>query len=209
MTVGDSVSRRTLLAGVGATLLGAGSASAQENGSGNGTNATGDGAEERVDTSAIMPERPAGENTDYTGMFVHLTNKLKNVDVQGIEQCEVANWDPDETEVFEIQLVDKVGNREEIYGSSMYFPNNLNLAPGQLFVIDNQQPCTNGYLGVQLSEILAENVTRGFAGNGTRAEGEEGGGSSGAFGPGFGPVGALGGIAAVGYALARRAGGDE
>ncbi|MFC7155913.1 hypothetical protein ACFQPA_10650 [Halomarina halobia] len=204
---GTFLSRRALLAGVGATALSAAPAGAQENGSGDGTNGSGydGGVDDNITTPAILPERPIGENTDYRGVFVHLTSELEDVQVDGIQQCDVTGWDPGNTDVFEVTLINRQGDADRTYASSMYFPREVDLTPGYLFVINNQEPCPNGYLGVEVTEVRAEANRRGFAGS---PEAGASGGTSGASGPGFGPVGALGGIAAVGYALARRAG-DE
>jgi len=74
-----------------------------------------------------------------------------------------------------------------------------------VFVINSQHDCPEGaYVGLQLEQLLARNLDRGYN-DVSEGEGDSGGGggSSGAAGPGFGPLAAVGGIAGGAYALLR------
>lgn len=203
-----TLSRRRLLTTAGA--LGAGLtvgpavAGAQENGTGNGSaNESGDGS--RINTRAIMPETGRISNDrDYTGFFLQLTNRLEDTQVAGVEECDFADWDPGNTDVYETQLINKIGDDTETIASSVYLPHRTDLRTGDVFVINNQHNCPDGaYIGIQLEQLRAGGTDRGY---GEVADSD--GGSSGAVGPGFGPLAAVGGIAGGLYALLRGSGGE-
>lgn len=205
-----ALSRRQLLATAG--TVGAGLtvepavASAQEN----GTNESGaDGS--RVTTRAIMPETDRISNDqNYTGLFLHLTARLEDAQVEGVEQCDFANWDPGNTDVYETQLINRIGDDTETVASSAYLPHQTDLRPGDVFVINSQHDCPEGaYIGLRLEQLLARDLDRGYD-DVSEGEGDSGGGggSSGAAGPGFGPLAAVGGIAGGAYALLRRSDGE-
>jgi len=200
-----ALSRRQLLATtgtVGAGLtVGPAVASAQEN----GTDESGDDGS-RVTTRAIMPETDRISNDqNYTGLFLHLTARLEDTQVEGVEQCDFANWDPGNTDVYETCLINRIGDDTEIVASSAYLSRQTDLRPGDVFVINSQHDCPEGaYIGLRLEQLLARNLDRGYN-DVSEGEGDSGGGggSSGAAGPGFGPLAAVGGIAGGAYALLR------
>ncbi|WP_254536645.1 hypothetical protein [Halomarina litorea] len=209
-----TLSRRRLLTTTGAGLAGLaaapGLASAQEqNGSNDSENGSDDGSL-RIQTRGVMPETGrVTADKDYTGFLVHLTARLDSLDVGDISECSFVNWNPDDTDIFETQLVDRVGQEQETIASTVYVPNGTDLRPGDLLVINSQRECSNAYIGVQMENIRAPNRKRGYVAADSGQTGAEGdGGSSGAFGPGFGPLAAVGGLAGGAYALARRGDGE-
>jgi hypothetical protein len=222
-----TLSRRSLLrtTGAGAAGLAAvpGLAAAQEQNAsnetedGNGGGGGGDGL--RILTRGIMPETGRiTRDQDYTGFFVQLTARLEDIDVGSIGSCSFMDWDPENTNLYETQVIDRTDQERESIASTLYLPSDTDLRAGDLLVIDEQHNCSGEpYIGVQLENILASNRTRGYTGVGATGDTTAGGGgdagagagSSGAFGPGFGPLVAVGGLAGGTYALARRSGGEE
>ena len=209
-----TLSRRRLLTTAG--TLGAGLtvgpavAGAQENENGTG-NDSADESEDgsRINTRAIMPETDRiSSDQDYTGFFLQLTNRLDDTQVAGVEECDFADWDPGNTDVYETQLVNEIGDDTETLASSVYLPRQTDLRTGDVFVINNQHDCPEeAYIGIQLEQLRAGGIERGY-GEVDDGDGGDDGGSSGAVGPGFGPLAAVGGIAGGLYALLRGSGGE-
>lgn len=206
-----SLSRRRLLAAagtVGAGLTaGPAVASAQDNGTNGSGNESGDGG--RINTRAIIPETGRiSADEDYTGMFLQLTNRLEDAQAAGVEECDYADWDPGNTDVYEAQLIDKIGDETDVIASSVYLPHRTDLRTGDVFVIDNQHDCPQGgYIGIRLEQLRAAGIEREYGEiQGENDGGGGGGDTSGAYGPGFGPLAAVGGIAGGAYAFLRGSG---
>lgn len=201
-----TLSRRRLLrtTGAGLTGLATGPAliSAQED------NNTGDG-NRRIHTRGLMPETDrVTRDDDYTGFFVQLTARLEDLDAgAGDIDCSFMDWDPGETDIYEAQLVERLGSEYETIPSQMYVSQDTDLTAGDLFIINNQSSCSGPYVGVQIENIRADGLDRGYTNLGSAGAEEETNaaesGSSGAFGPGFGPSVAIGGLVGGIYALAR------
>jgi len=199
------LSRRRLLASVGtsaaALTVGSGVVAAQDG--------------ERIATPAIIPETGSvSADENYTGFLLKLDEEL-DVSYDGIGSCSAEGWTPSNPRAFSAKLVDTVSAGEndsyEVIPSSVALPQDTDFADGDLFVINNQSTCSGGgFLNVQMENIRSDENPVSY--NFTRDEGEGGGGGggdSGAIGPGFGPVAALGGVLGGAYALARRGHGDD
>lgn len=206
-----TLSRRRVLSttatGLAGLAAGPALASAQED------NGSDDGSE-RIQTRGLVPETErVTADDDYTGLFVQLTARLEDLDVgAGDIDCSFMNWDPENTDVYEAQLVERSGSEYETIPSQVYVPRDTDLTAGDLFIVNSQRSCSGPYIGVQLENIRADGLDRGYTDVGSTGneggDGGAGGGSSGAFGPGFGPLAAVGGLAGGAYALARRGDGD-
>lgn len=215
-----TLSRRRLLRTTGAGIAGLTATSTlagaqEDNDSGNGSGTQSDDGSLRIQTRGIMPETGrVTKDSDYTGFLVQLTNRLEDTQVaSGDLQCSFANWSPENTTVYETQLIDRVDQETESIASVIYLPSDVDLRSGDVLIINKQHNCSGAYIGVRLENILASDRTRGYveaglAQNGSALDGGQSPGSSGAFGPGFGPLAAVGGLAGGAYALARR-GDDE
>jgi hypothetical protein len=206
----ETVSRRRLLTvvGAGGVALAGGPALAV----GQANNSSGDGGpgDRRLTTPAIIPiTGQISATDDYTGFFLHLTRRLESpgdTSIAGLKNCKTAGWTPNNPHIFEVQII-TVGEETDTIGSTVYLPRDLQPSAGQLFIINSQQRCGGeAYISIQIEELLAQNVSRGFRTNTTGAgTGDtEGAGGSGASGPGFGLIAAVGGLLAGGYTLARR-----
>ncbi|MFD1513179.1 hypothetical protein [Halomarina rubra] len=175
-----------------------------------------DGESERVAVPAVMPQTGAiSGDEDYTGFLLKLTSELDTT-VEGVGGCTVEGWTPSNPRVFETQVVDTVNAGEndqyEVVPSSAYLPQDTDFASGDLFVINNQSACGGGeFLGIQLENVRdSEDAVRyNFSREDVSSDGGGDDGESGALGPGFGPVAALGGVLGGAYALARRGRGDD
>lgn len=217
---GPRYTRRRVLTTVGTATVGltagSGVVAAQDNESGNDSGAdSADSESEKVAVSAIMPETGMiSADEDYTGFLLKLTGEL-DTGVEGIGDCTVEGWSPSNPRVFETQVVDSVNAGQsdayEVIPSSVYLPQDTDFRAGDLFVINNQSECTEGYLGIQLENIRAsENaVSYNFTRQNESGDGGGSGGGSDAIGPGFGPVAAVGGVLGGAYALARRGRGGD
>ncbi|MFC5971441.1 hypothetical protein ACFPYI_08880 [Halomarina salina] len=206
------VTRRRLLGAVGTSVVGltagSGIAAAQDDGGG------GDGGSDKVAVPAIMPE--TGEisaDEDYTGFMLKLDSQLEQSSVGDIGGCTVEGWSPSTPLVFETQVVDTVNTSEsdsyEVIPSSAYLPQDTSFGAGDLFIINNQSQCADGFLGIQLENIRSsENPVSYDFSRESDGGGGGGGGGSDAIGPGFGPLAAVGGVLGGAYGLARR-GSDE
>ncbi len=210
-----TLSRRRLLRTTGAGIAGLTATSTlagaqEDNDSGNGS----DGSL-RIQTRGLIPETDrVTSDDDYTSLFVQLTARLEELDAgAGDIDCSFMNWDPGETDIYEAQLIERVGTGSETIASQVYVPQDTDLTAGDLFIINNQRSCSGPYIGVQMENIRADGLDRGYTEVGsTGVEGGDSadeGGSSGAFGPGFGPLAAVGGLVGGAYALARRGDGDQ
>lgn len=205
MTHGESdLTRRRVLAGLGtsaATLAaGSGAVAAQD-----------DAGSDRIAVPAIIPEtNELSADENYTGFLLKLNERLE-ADVSGIGGCTVGGWSPSTPLVYEAQIVDTVNTSEndgyEVIPSSAYLPQDTTFEPGDVFVVNSQSPCDGEYVGLQLENIrdsedaVSYEFEREESGGG---DASGGGGESGALGPGFGPLAAVGGIAGGAYALLRR-----
>jgi hypothetical protein len=203
------LSRRRLLATTGSSLValtaGSGLAAAQDGGNGSGS--------QKVSVPAIMPEtNDISADEDYTGYLLKLTERLE-AEVEGIGGCTVEGWSPSDPLVYDTKVVDTVSAGEtdeyEVIPSSAYLPQDTTFEPGDLFVINNQSQCSDGYLGIQMENIRdsQDSLTYEFERDSEGGDGGDDG--SGAIGPGFGPLAAAGGVLGGAYALARRGRDDD
>jgi hypothetical protein len=202
----NGLTRRRVLAGLGtgaATLAtGSGAVAAQD-----------DGGSDKIAVPAIMPEtNDLSVDQNYTGYLLKLTDRLE-AEVEGIGGCVVEGWSPSNPRVFGTKVVDTVtsgqGDEYEVIPSSAYLPQDTDFEAGDLFVINNQSQCADGYIGIQMENIRdsQDPVTYQFDREANEGA-EDAGDGSGALGPGFGPLAAVGGVVGGAYALARR-GDDE
>lgn len=150
-----------------------------------------------ITTEAVVPESEAFSTDDYTGFFVHLTGAGGPEPDDTVDQCSVADWDPDDPDVYEAQLVDDAGEDSRSTSTTVYANAETELETGSLFVVNTQHDCPGDFVGLELEELLASGIEPSF--------GERPGEPTSAIGPGFGPVAALTGLTAGALALWRGA----
>ncbi|MBV0925545.1 hypothetical protein KTS45_15165 [Halomicroarcula limicola] len=188
-----SYSRRDVLAAtgtvVGGTLVASGQAAAQST------------------RKAVITDGSATEN-DMTGFFVHVGQTTDPADAQVADSCEFADWPADETRTYDVKLIDRGRPDYEQYSRSLYVDNSTEVPPGSLFVINSQEQCTEGYVGIRLEKLGSDQLEAAVSGGArtTTPSGGGGGGGgddggSGAAGPGFGVVATV--AAALGYGALR------
>ncbi|WP_276273327.1 hypothetical protein [Haloarcula litorea] len=181
----DAYSRRSVLAGAGAAL---------------GTLAVGTGAADaRAETKAVVAEGDETEN-DLTGFFVHVGPTTSPIDAQVAAGCAFADWSDDATTAYDVTLVDRAEPEYARYERTAYVPDSVQLPPGSLFVVNSQERCTEGYVGVRLLQIGSDRLEAAASGDVPDRTAADGTGAS---GPGFGVLAALGGLVGWG-ALERR-----
>ncbi|MWG34719.1 hypothetical protein [Halomarina oriensis] len=198
-----AVSRRRMLVTAGTSVAaltaGSGVAAAQDNGS--------DGGGASIAVPGIIPETGSiSADEDYTGFLLKLDDEL-DVSYDGIESCSAENWSPSDPRAFNAKLVDTVNagaeDSYEVIPSSVALPQDTEFTTGDLFVVNNQSTCSGGgFLNVQMENVRSSEGRVRY--NFTRESDPGSGDGSGAIGPGFGPVAALGGVLGGAYALARR-----
>ncbi|MBX0295842.1 hypothetical protein [Haloarcula nitratireducens] len=185
-----SYSRREVLAAtgtvVGGTLAASGQAAAQST------------------RKAVIADGSATEN-DMTGFFVHVGQTTDPTDAQVADSCEFADWPAEETRTYDVKLIDRGRPDYEQYSRSLYVDNSTEVPPGTLFVINSQEQCTDGYVGIRLERLGSSQLEAAVSGDvrtATASGGDGGGdGGSGAAGPGFGVVATV--AAALGYGALR------
>ena len=169
--VADSHSRRAVLSGVGAALgcavLGSRDVRA------------------RTTTKAVIADGDETEN-DMTGFFVHVGDSTSPTEAQVATDCSFADWEAD-TVAYDVTLVDRADPEYAEYERTVYVPDTTDIPPGSLFVVNSQERCTDGYVGVRLERLGSDQLEAALSGDIDTAAAD---GSS-ASGPGFGVVGAL------------------
>ncbi len=145
-------------------------------------------ASARITRRVVIPESEEYvESGDYTGYFLHVgsdsTGELTPSDVAG---CGFDGWDPEQIDAFDGRLVDRVEDHSD-HATQVYATGEI--APGALFVVNDQVTCPDGYVGLEVERIGVERVRDSEQ----VAESTPSGGA----GPGFGVL-----AAALGTALA-------
>lgn len=171
--------RRAVLRGgvaaVGATALTAGSANAQ------------------LTEEAIIPVQDDYEQ-GLTGFFVHVGQTTDPMDANASDFCEFTSWPDDEILAFDARLIDRTAEPEEAE-ITLYLNDEVPVAPGTLFVVNDAQQCDDNYVGLQLERLGVEEV--GDVAESTPTETTNG------FGDGPGPLAALAGLLGAGWLLGR------
>ncbi|WP_336001534.1 hypothetical protein [Halorientalis halophila] len=193
-TEGDpAVSRRTVLAGLGATVGLAG--------------ATGSalGQDEGVTARAALPQTQEYQVESLPGYFIHVDPDPDPVQAPLAEECEYANWPREETMAYEVLLIDRKDDDHWSTETAMYVPDDRSVPAGGLYVINDVERCAGSYVGVEVEEMVADvSVLGEVAGNvdAGAAEDRPETTQTGGDGTGFGLLAGLSGLAGAG-ALAR------
>lgn len=180
--------RRRVLAGA-ATALGAGASAGF----------VGD-ASAQILQPALVPTPERWSDANLTGFMVHLGGRISPTTPDEIPACDFADWPPDEAYAYDAALINHEGPDTQEEDVEVYLDWNLNVDPGDLFIVNTSTRCDTDYVGLQLEQIgrrfLA--TARDPAGE-TTADGD-----SGQTGPGFGAVEGLLAATGLGGLLAWR-----
>ncbi|MBX0322628.1 hypothetical protein EGH21_06255 [Halomicroarcula sp. F13] len=156
-------------------------------------------ASARTTTKAVVAD---GSGTgDLTGFFVHFGQSTNPVEAQTATDCGFADWPDDETTAYDVTLIDRARPDYEQYERTVYVPDSTDFQPGNLYVVNSQERCTTGYVGVRLVQLGSRQLEAAVSGD-AEAVTETSGGS----GAGFGVVAALAAALGVG---ARRGSRDD
>ena len=201
---GRRCSRRTVLRG-GVAALGAatglgGVATAQEFTPSDG-----------ITTKAVIIEQEQYE--DLTGLFLHVEGETSPIDAAVSDQCDYVNWDDRATSAYDVVVLDR--NQADVpqARTTLYLHQRVEVPPGALWVIDSQEPCGGGYVGIMIEQIGATELEAGLSSDLSPTETEgvandaggagSGDASSGALGHGFGWLAGAGGLLGGGWLLRR------
>ena len=200
---GRRCSRRSVLrGGVGALALatGGGIASAQETTVGGGITTT--GAVAQLD-----------QYEDLTGFFLHVEGEASPIEASVADACNLIDWGNEQTNAYDVVVLDR--NQADVpqARTTLYLHEDIDVPAGALWVINGQEQCGSGYVGVQIEQIGANEVEAGLSGDisptstaldQAGATDGGGGGISSALGPGFGWLAGAAGLLGGGWLLSRR-----
>ena len=170
----DPPDRRTFLrrtAGVGAAAVGVGAVAVGDARGQEGTVTTTADAREDEDTvttkGALPADAPTFENTDYTGMFVHVGGVNQNASTRNVSGCSFVNSD-DAVVAYEATIIDRVAE-DHPQARTLLFArvDDDTVAYGKLFIINRQWSCGSGHVQVQLEEVGAATLPTGGEGTET------------------------------------------
>lgn len=191
---GPPRSRRAVLAagaaGVGALLGVPGPASAQS-----------------VDVGLIpTPDRWREEN--LAGFMIHTGEEVDPDEADVDANCDVPGWPPDETQEYDVSLLNRKVEEMPQLETSLYAGPDLEAQPGDLFLINTFRHCESDHVAVELEQIgreVSEDVHPEAVNQPASPSPDDGGGGGVTpdTGPGFGLVGALAGLAGLGWLLGR------
>lgn len=184
------VSRRSFLEGAGSVGVGA---------TGSLVNVQDDGeSTDPVSRRALVPRVEEFED-DFVGQWVALNATVDiELEVDIADECDYANWPPDETRAYEAQLLDR-RSEEPIAVDILTFTDGTepDFEVNSVFIINRVHDCTPEHVGVDLVWVPRRSV-RGEEPGPTATEPDGI--------PGMGALGALGALAAVAIARAIRGG---
>ncbi|MFC7196680.1 PGF-CTERM sorting domain-containing protein [Halosimplex aquaticum] len=125
-------------------------------------------------------------------------------------------WPPETMLAYDAQIINAKGEgAPEEEETTLYIGESVDVAPGQLYIINRFNRCGSGFVGVTLEQIGRSDVGANpdDAGNGqgtvTTADPDGGGEGFGGSGPGFGPLAALAGLLGGGALLRWRDDAEE
>ncbi|MFB6083367.1 MAG: hypothetical protein ABEJ94_03885 [Halorientalis sp.] len=194
-----TVSRRTLLAGVGSAAglaAATGSAVAQDKPQGITTRAAIPAADEEYDAGNLP------------GYFVHVYPNPNPVQAPLSEECAYANWPRDRTMTYEVLVIDRAGTEQFSTKTRLYVPQSRDIPRGGLFVINDVHECAGSYIGIELEQLSADATVKADLGNvGAESTASSPARTTDGDGAGLGILAALSGLAGLG-ALAHRHGDD-
>lgn len=129
---------------------------------GAGTTGLAGGTRRRQEESGITAQaaivRPDGVEQSLAGFFVHVSDRVNPLQAQVSDQCGAVDWDPQATLQYDSTLINRQEERHTSYQVPLYVPDRIDLRGGELFVVNNEQPCQSAYVGLQLEQIGAQFV---------------------------------------------------
>lgn len=164
-------------------------------------------AQGTVTTDAAVPsDAPTLDNSDYTGLFVHLGGRSENAATEDVGSCQFVE-DPAQIAAYDVVLVDR-----ETAGSPQATTRLFSRAddgavePGGLFIVTGQQSCDGGPVQLALERVGAAEIDTAQVGVESGVADDDGGGGAetGASSPGFGVGAALAGLLGAGELVRRR-----
>lgn len=156
-------------------------------------------AQSQVTRRVVIPRAEDVAMGDYDGFLLHVGERTAGeLDASTLENCQFGDWSVDGITYRAGTLVDQLGQEIERIPTTVYTDANRDLAPGTLWVINGTVQCPQEYVGLRLEQVASPGE------GGTDTATADGG--AGAFGPGFGALGAAAGVGGL-LALLRR--GDD
>lgn len=149
------------------------------------------------------------------GKFLHVIGEPTPIQASIPDSCQYVDWEAPDTRAYDVVLLDHSQSDIPQARTSLFLHKSENVQPKSLWVIDQQNRCSEGYLGIRVGYIGAKALEVGFSGdlatpetgpdadNDEAGDGAGGGGSTGVFGPGFDLLAGAAGLLGVGW-LARR-----
>lgn len=129
-----------------------------------GTTGLAGGTRRRQEESGITAPaaivRPDGVEQDQslTGFFIHVSDRINPLQAQVSERCGSIDWDPQSTLQYDAVLINRQEERHTSYQTPLYVPGRINLRGGELFVVNTEEPCPSGYVGLEIEQIGAQFV---------------------------------------------------
>lgn len=189
-----SYSRRTFIAGVGATAgiaAGIGTTAAQET--------TTTGTDTSTDMRTVVVESDpefSGEDESYTNQYM-LVSQLTDASMPdgALSDCAAVEWPASQTEPYEVDVLERLDQTTEIVLATDMYTNSAgpSFEIGSTWRIREATPCDGGYLVLQVERIDPD--AAGIEVNGTQTTQTTETGTPG-FGVAAGVAGLVGGAAA-------------
>lgn len=205
------VTRRRALVGTAATL---GSCAVGASGLASASGV----AAAQITESAVIPDVEKWDDPNLAGFMIHVGQELTPEDTRIGADCHPPGsdpWPPDEILAYNAQLIDRKQEDAPEVATTLHISGDVEIAPGQLFLINRFNRCGDGYVGITVEQIGRRDLAAGPGEQATNRpvvdiEEDERPNTdvpTGAIGPGFGPMASI--AALLAGALLRRRGDDE
>lgn len=124
------------------------------------------------------------------GAFVHAGGEVSPAEAAGSDRCDYADWPDDTSRAYDVMVISREELRETVQPTTLYVPNEFDVPPGGLYIIERVEPCPSAYRGIYIRQLGIKNLSLEEGGTGDGADDADDG-TSGTGSPGFGVLGAF------------------